>query len=170
MFWSQHLRCWGQNTSRIQNKEVYATLYLQVSRQSFIRGYEEFCVQNRLTIDNVAKKMDTLEELDLYAETRIGDTEELFVRLQFFSPSDVRPVNEQPSPGETSLDQFIDSEVRLTPFDTDAISIDMFRSRYETFIDKHQLVEIPITPRIMSRYVHAFAPSYFLFLATFPFI
>ena len=30
MFWSQHLGCvWGQNTSRIQNKEVYATLYLQ---------------------------------------------------------------------------------------------------------------------------------------------
>ena len=29
MFWSQHLGCCGQNTSRIQNKEVYATLYLQ---------------------------------------------------------------------------------------------------------------------------------------------
>ena len=29
VFWSQHLRCWGQNTSRIQNKEVYATLCLQ---------------------------------------------------------------------------------------------------------------------------------------------
>ena len=27
---SQHLGCWGQNTSRIQNKEVYATLCLQV--------------------------------------------------------------------------------------------------------------------------------------------
>ena len=26
---SQHLGCWGQNTSRIQNKEVYATLCLQ---------------------------------------------------------------------------------------------------------------------------------------------
>ena len=26
---SQHLGCWGQNTSRIQNKEVYTTLYLQ---------------------------------------------------------------------------------------------------------------------------------------------
>ena len=26
---SQHLRCWGQNTSRIQNKEIYATLCLQ---------------------------------------------------------------------------------------------------------------------------------------------
>ena len=31
MFWSQHLGCWGQNTSRIQNKEVYATLCLQAS-------------------------------------------------------------------------------------------------------------------------------------------
>ena len=30
MFWSQHLGCWGQNTSRIQNKGVYATLCLQV--------------------------------------------------------------------------------------------------------------------------------------------
>ena len=30
VFWSQHLGCWGQNTSRIQNKEVYATLCLQV--------------------------------------------------------------------------------------------------------------------------------------------
>ena len=29
MFWSQHLGCWGQNTSRIQNKVVYATLCLQ---------------------------------------------------------------------------------------------------------------------------------------------
>ena len=28
MFWSQHLGCWGQNTSRIQNKTVYATLRL----------------------------------------------------------------------------------------------------------------------------------------------
>ena len=26
---SQHIGCWGQNTSRIQNKEVYATLCLQ---------------------------------------------------------------------------------------------------------------------------------------------
>ena len=25
---SQHFGCWGQNTSRIQSKEVYATLYL----------------------------------------------------------------------------------------------------------------------------------------------
>ena len=29
MFWFQHLGCWGQNTSRIQNKEFYATLCLQ---------------------------------------------------------------------------------------------------------------------------------------------
>ena len=29
VFWSQHLGCWGQNTPRIQNKEVYATLRLQ---------------------------------------------------------------------------------------------------------------------------------------------
>ena len=28
---SQHLGCWGQNTSRIQNKEVYATLCLQAA-------------------------------------------------------------------------------------------------------------------------------------------
>ena len=28
---SQHLGCWGQSTPRIQNKEVYATLYLQAS-------------------------------------------------------------------------------------------------------------------------------------------
>ena len=27
---SRHHGCWGQNTSQIQNKEVYATLYLQV--------------------------------------------------------------------------------------------------------------------------------------------
>ena len=26
---SQHLGCWGQNTSGIQNEEVYATLYFQ---------------------------------------------------------------------------------------------------------------------------------------------
>ena len=29
MFWFQHLGCWGQNTSRIQNKKVYAALCLQ---------------------------------------------------------------------------------------------------------------------------------------------
>ena len=29
VFWSQHLGCWGQNTSRIQNKGDYATLCLQ---------------------------------------------------------------------------------------------------------------------------------------------
>ena len=29
VFWAQHPRCWGQNTSRIQNREVYATLCLQ---------------------------------------------------------------------------------------------------------------------------------------------
>ena len=28
---SRHLGCWGQNTSRIQNKEVYATLCLQAT-------------------------------------------------------------------------------------------------------------------------------------------
>ena len=28
---SRHLGCWGQNTSRIQNKEVYATLLLQAT-------------------------------------------------------------------------------------------------------------------------------------------
>ena len=31
MFWSQHLGCRGQNTSRIQNKGVYATLCLQAT-------------------------------------------------------------------------------------------------------------------------------------------
>ena len=31
---SQHLGCWGQNTSRIQNKEVCATLCLQAVRQA----------------------------------------------------------------------------------------------------------------------------------------
>ena len=36
MFWSQHLGCWGQNTSRIQNKEVYATLYLQAVRDNMV--------------------------------------------------------------------------------------------------------------------------------------
>ena len=34
MFWSQHLGCWGQNTSRIQNKEVYGTIYLQAEAES----------------------------------------------------------------------------------------------------------------------------------------
>ena len=34
MFWSQHLGCWGQNTSQIQNKEVYATLCLQAKHRS----------------------------------------------------------------------------------------------------------------------------------------
>ena len=35
MFWLQHLGCWGQNTSRIQNKEVYATLYLHAALNLF---------------------------------------------------------------------------------------------------------------------------------------
>ena len=34
MFWSQHLGYWGQNTSRIQNKEVYATLCLQANAET----------------------------------------------------------------------------------------------------------------------------------------
>ena len=29
---SRHLGCWGQNTYGIQNKEVYATLYLQATK------------------------------------------------------------------------------------------------------------------------------------------
>ena len=35
MFWPQHLGCWGQNTSRIQNEGVYATLCLQAP-ESFL--------------------------------------------------------------------------------------------------------------------------------------
>ena len=35
MFWAEHLGCWGQNTSRIQNKEVYATLCLQAAPTTF---------------------------------------------------------------------------------------------------------------------------------------
>ena len=31
--------CWGQNTSRIQNKEVYATLYFQAQRRRLARVY-----------------------------------------------------------------------------------------------------------------------------------
>ena len=36
MFWSQHLGCWGQNTSRIQNKGVYATLCLQAETLKYL--------------------------------------------------------------------------------------------------------------------------------------
>ena len=32
VFWSQDLGCRGKNTSRTQNKEVYATLCLQVAK------------------------------------------------------------------------------------------------------------------------------------------
>ena len=38
MFWSQHLGCWGQNTSRIQNKGFYATLCLQAINGWFIKN------------------------------------------------------------------------------------------------------------------------------------
>ena len=35
---SRHLGCWGQNTSRIQNKVVYATLYLQAGGRPIACG------------------------------------------------------------------------------------------------------------------------------------
>ena len=31
---SRHLGRWGQNTPRIQNKEIYATLYMQADTQA----------------------------------------------------------------------------------------------------------------------------------------
>ena len=44
---SQHLGCWGQNTSRIQNKEVHAALYLQarvtLSRQGITQRVASKC-------------------------------------------------------------------------------------------------------------------------------
>ena len=40
MFWSQHLGYWGQNTSRIQNKEIYATLCLQERQIAIIEKDE----------------------------------------------------------------------------------------------------------------------------------
>ena len=51
MFWSQHLGsqhlgCWGQNTSRIQNKEFYATLCLQARSLDAGRGNENKNVLN----------------------------------------------------------------------------------------------------------------------------
>ena len=46
MFWSQHIDCWGENTSRIQNKEVYATLYLQAE------GNEQMTQVRVLIADN----------------------------------------------------------------------------------------------------------------------
>ena len=52
MFWSQHLGCWGQNTSRIQNKGVYATLCFQsldrTARIAIKQGQSAMDVSNRL--------------------------------------------------------------------------------------------------------------------------
>ena len=31
MLWCQHLGCWGQSSSQIQNKEIYVTLYFQAA-------------------------------------------------------------------------------------------------------------------------------------------
>ena len=59
MFWSQHLGCWGQNTSRIQNKEVYATLCLQVRAATALLQMAQICVSigpvnHKLEIKNCA--------------------------------------------------------------------------------------------------------------------
>ena len=52
MFWSQHLGCWGQNTSRIQNKGVYATLCLQAHAKS------------RFTVDQANRYINSYIGLD----------------------------------------------------------------------------------------------------------
>ena len=39
MIWSQHLGYFGQNTSRIQNEDIYATLYVQANAIVFIPDY-----------------------------------------------------------------------------------------------------------------------------------
>jgi hypothetical protein len=94
-----------------------------------------------------------LQELGLYKEAVSGAMTEVFIRLKFRPPSDIIPLPENPNPGDTSLDLFIDCEIELTPFDTDCITVSEFRQRYEHFIDKHSdLVEVPITPRVMLRF------------------
>ena len=46
VFWSQQL-CWGQNTPRIQNKEVYATLRLRLEKLQYCVRLEKLhhCVR-----------------------------------------------------------------------------------------------------------------------------
>ena len=60
MFWSQHLGCWGQNTSRIQNKGVHATLCLQAVKKLAVCAKEiqqfEIATIGLRTLTAVAKQ------------------------------------------------------------------------------------------------------------------
>ena len=126
-----------------------------VKHLDFSREYEVYCTQNKLEIQNILTEasVEKLQEIGLYKETFFGAKTEVAVRLRFRAAIDIRPIPENMSAGDTSLDLFIDSEVELTPFDTDCIAVSEFRRRYELFIDKHaDLVEVPITPRVMLRF------------------
>ena len=63
---SRLLGCWGQNTSRIQNKEVYATLCLQAELEFYNFNFQPFTPRNI-----VAKPGDTLVT-DCYYNTDGG--------------------------------------------------------------------------------------------------
>lgn len=117
----------------------------------FCREYEVYCTKHRLIIQNIKDSSEKLQSLGLYKEIVSGALTEVFIRLRFRHSAEALP--ESSNPGDTSLDLFIDSEIELTPFDSDCIPVSEFRQRYELFIDKHsELVEVPITPRMMQKY------------------
>ena len=127
-----------------------------VRHLDFCREYEVYCTKHRLTIESIKSNGEKLKALGLYKESVSGAMTEVFIRLRFKSASSIESLPENPNPGDSSLDLFIDSEVELTPFDTDCINVSDFRKRYELFIDKHSdLVEVPITPRMMQKYSSA---------------
>ena len=47
---SQHLGCWGQNTPRIQNNEVYGTLHLQAVVRLLVSKYVILCDVCSMTV------------------------------------------------------------------------------------------------------------------------
>ena len=124
-----------------------------VRHLDFYNEYEVYCTKHHLQIQSIKDNGEKLKALGLYKEIVSGAMTEVFIRLRFRPASSLEALPENPNPGDTSLDLFIDSEVQLTPFDSDCIAVSEFRLRYELFIDKHSdLVEVPITPRMMQKY------------------
>ena len=134
-------------------KEHYGRLTdFGVPRTVFLQAYEKYCLQKELPVISCLENFAVLEGVGYYQELTFGNATEVFVRLQWKPMDEIQPLPDDPSPSDTSLDLFIDSEAMLTPFDSDVIPVMEFRTRYAAFIAKHGLIEFPITPRSMERY------------------
>ena len=127
-----------------------------VPRLEFIDQYELYCLEHNLKSKNVVNNMAYLESIGLFSDLVVGNATEQFLRMKFKPTADIQPLPDHSNPADSSLDLFIDSEIALTPFETDSIAVAVFRTRYENFLAKHGLKEHPITPRALERYSSRF--------------